>query len=223
MCGRAEQESGLRSRGKMQEGGGWRVEGGGVAAETYSCPRLCPWLGLGHLSHRGAASTSQSYVILAGPVVTCGFSLISQGQLEKSTTHSSTLPGTKLTVKMAGTGTAMQNLIWSSTIPLHITHPSSSTPYLISVPRVSYLPLLLPRLTSFFGPCSSFSYEDILLKNLPIGLLCDLYRPELPWRLTLGNGPLFDIHDTFINSVKEVRYLPPLHPRSSAIAELTAL
>ena len=24
MCGRAEQESGLRSRGKMQEGGGWR-------------------------------------------------------------------------------------------------------------------------------------------------------------------------------------------------------
>jgi len=61
-------------------------------------------------------------------------------------------------------------------------------------------------LASFFGVAvSSFSYEGILLKNLPIGLLCDLYQPELPWRLTLGDGPLFDIHDTFINSVKEVR------------------
>ncbi|PBP21732.1 ATG5 protein [Diplocarpon rosae] len=101
----------------------------------------------------------------------------------------------------------MQSLIWSSTIPLQIAHPSSPIPYLISVPRVSYLPLLLPRLTSFFGPCSSFSYEDILLKNLPVGLLCDIYRPELPWRLMLGDGPLFDIHDTFINSVKEADFI----------------
>lgn len=98
----------------------------------------------------------------------------------------------------------MQSQIWAATIPLHITHPSSPTPYLIQVPRLSYLPLLLPRLTSFFGPATSFSYEGILLKNLPVGLLCDLYQPELPWRLTLGDGPLFDIHDTFMNSVKEV-------------------
>jgi autophagy-related protein 5 len=80
----------------------------------------------------------------------------------------------------------------------------SPIPYLIQVPRLSYLPLLLPRLTLFFGPASSFSYEGILLKNLPVGLLCDLYQPTLPWRLVLGDGPLFDIHDTFINSVKEV-------------------
>jgi autophagy-related protein 5 len=62
-------------------------------------------------------------------------------------------------------------------------------------------------LTSFFGPATSFSYEGILLKNLPVGLLCDLYQPELPWRLTLGDGPLFDIHDTFINSVKEADFI----------------
>lgn len=98
----------------------------------------------------------------------------------------------------------MQSQIWDATIPLYITHPSSTIPYLIQVPRLSYLPLLLPRLTSFFGPATSFSYEGILLKNLPVGLLCDLYQPELPWRLTLGDGPLFDIHDTFMNSVKEV-------------------
>jgi len=103
---------------------------------------------------------------------------------------------------------AMQSQIWASTIPLHITHPSSDIPYLIQVPRLSYLPLLLPRLTSFFGPCSSFSYQDILLKNLPVGLLFDLYQPELPWHITLGDGPLFDIHDTYINSVKEVSSQP---------------
>jgi len=102
------------------------------------------------------------------------------------------------------TNDAMQSQIWDSTIPLHFTHPSSPIPYLIQVPRLSYLPLLLPRLTLFFGPASSFSYEGILLKNLPVGLLCDLYQPPLPWRLVLGDGPLFDIHDTFINSVKEV-------------------
>jgi autophagy-related protein 5 len=99
----------------------------------------------------------------------------------------------------------MQSQIWASTIPLSIIYPSSSTPYLIAVPRLSYLPLLLPRLTSFFGPASSFSYQGIFLKNLPVGLLFDLYQPELPWRLELGGGPLFDIHDTYINSVKEVR------------------
>ena len=99
---------------------------------------------------------------------------------------------------------AMQSQIWASTIPLYIIHPSSPIPYLIQVPRLSYLPLLLPRLTSFFGPSSSFSYQGILLKNLPVGLLFDLYQPELPWRLELGDGPLFDIHDTYINSVKEV-------------------
>jgi len=101
----------------------------------------------------------------------------------------------------------MQSQIWGATVPLHITHPSSSIPYLIQVPRLSYLPLLLPRLTSFFGPATSFTYEGILLKNLPVGLLCDLYQPELPWRLVLGDGPLFDIHDTFMNSVKEADFI----------------
>ena len=103
----------------------------------------------------------------------------------------------------------MQSQIWSSTIPLHITHESSSIPYIIQVPRLSYLPLLLPRLTTFFGPASSFSYQSILLKNLPIGLLYDLYKPDLPWHLELGDGPLFDIHDTYINSVKEVHLQLP--------------
>lgn len=102
----------------------------------------------------------------------------------------------------------MQSLIWASAIPLYITHASSTIPYVINIPRVSYLALLLPRLSSFFGESvTSFSYEGIPLKNLPLGLLCDLYQPELPWRIELGDEPLFDIHDTFINSVKEV-YIP---------------
>lgn len=101
----------------------------------------------------------------------------------------------------------MQSQIWASNIPLHLTHPSSTIPYLVQVPRLSYLPLLLPRLTCFFGPTSSFSYQGILLKNLPVGLLYDLYQPELPWQLELGDGPLFDIHDTYINSVKEADFI----------------
>ncbi|KAH8820898.1 autophagy protein Apg5-domain-containing protein [Xylogone sp. PMI_703] len=102
----------------------------------------------------------------------------------------------------------LQSQLWSSTIPLHITHASSPTPYLILVSRLSYLPLLLPRLNAFFGGFgSSFSHEGIALKNLPVGLLCDLYQPELPWRLELGDGPLFDIHDTFMNSVKEADFI----------------
>ena len=102
----------------------------------------------------------------------------------------------------------MQSILWGSTIPLSITHSSSPIPYLIQVPRLSYLPLLLPRLTLFFGTGSSFYYEGIVLKNLPVGLLCDLYQPDLPWSLTLGDGTLYDIHDTFINSVKEVCPIP---------------
>lgn len=98
----------------------------------------------------------------------------------------------------------IQAQIWSASIPLEIIHPSSAVPYIIHVPRLSYLPLLLPRLTSFFGPATTFSHESIVLRNLPIGLLYDLYQPDLPWRLTLGEGFLFDIQDTFINSVKEV-------------------
>ncbi|KAI9744002.1 MAG: autophagy protein 5 [Claussenomyces sp. TS43310] len=101
----------------------------------------------------------------------------------------------------------MQSQIWDSTIPLWITHPDSTTPYVVHAPRLSYLPLLLPRLISTFGSGSSFAHEDILLKNLPVGLLHDLYQPELPWRLALGHGPLFDIHDTFMNSVKEADFL----------------
>lgn len=99
----------------------------------------------------------------------------------------------------------IQSQIWASTIPLYISHPESAFPYVVQVPRLSYLPLLASRLTTFFSlPFSSFEHEGIVLKNLPIGLLYDLYQPELPWRLTLGTGNSFDIHDTFMNSVKEV-------------------
>ncbi|POS86826.1 hypothetical protein EPUL_001023 [Erysiphe pulchra] len=54
---------------------------------------------------------------------------------------------------------------------------------------------------------TSFSYEGILLKNLPVGLLYDLYQPQLPWQISLGNGPLYEMHDTFINSVKEADFI----------------
>lgn len=96
--------------------------------------------------------------------------------------------------------------LWSARIPLHITHPSSPTsPFITSIPRFSYLALLLPRLSTFFNaPCSSFHFEDVQLRNLAVGLLVDLYQPGLPWRLTVNDGVGWDISDTFINCVKEV-------------------
>ncbi|KAK6219467.1 hypothetical protein LQW54_002199 [Pestalotiopsis sp. IQ-011] len=99
--------------------------------------------------------------------------------------------------------------LWDLHVPLYITHTSlPNTPFVTSVPRFSYLALLLPRLTSYFGlPCSSFHHEHVLLRNLAVGLLVDLYLPTLPWRLTVGDGTSWDIGDTFLNSAKEADFV----------------
>ncbi|KAG5979575.1 autophagy protein 5 [Claviceps digitariae] len=111
--------------------------------------------------------------------------------------------------------------LWDARIPLHITHASSSsssstssssspnpTPFITSIPRFSYLALLVPRLTAYFNrPSSSFHFQDIQLRNLPVGLLTDLYQPALPFRLVVSDGPAWDIADTFLNCVKEADFL----------------
>ncbi|EPQ61623.1 Bgt-1775 [Blumeria graminis f. sp. tritici] len=105
---------------------------------------------------------------------------------------------------------SMQTYIWHATLPLAITHASSVVPYLLHVPRLSYLPLVLPRLNLFFGPGivgSSFSHHGRALPNLPIGLLFDIFAPPLPWALELGNSPVYETHDTFINSLKEADFV----------------
>ena len=96
--------------------------------------------------------------------------------------------------------------LWDARIALHITHASHpNTPFITSAPRFSYLALLLPRLSAFFdAPCSSFHFEDVQLRNLAIGLLTDLYRPSLPFRLVVSDGLAWDIGDTYLNCVKEV-------------------
>ncbi|KAF3353575.1 Putative galacturan 1,4-alpha-galacturonidase B [Verticillium dahliae VDG1] len=106
---------------------------------------------------------------------------------------------------------SLAETLWSQTIPLHITHPSQpNNPFVTNLPRFSYLALLLPRLSAFFHdadtPISSFHHEDVLLRNLPLGLLVDLYAPPLPWRLTVGDGPSWDMADTFLNGVKEADF-----------------
>ncbi|KJR81833.1 uncharacterized protein SPSK_00829 [Sporothrix schenckii 1099-18] len=106
--------------------------------------------------------------------------------------------------------------------------------YATSVPRFGYLAQLLPRLSAFFGrPCSSFHYEDVPLRNLPVGLLLDLYRPVAlppgaggggtggaaaqdgrpdaghmtPWRLVVADGEAWHLGDTFLNGAKEADYV----------------
>ncbi|KOS20160.1 Autophagy protein 5 [Escovopsis weberi] len=117
---------------------------------------------------------------------------------------------------------AIAQTLWAAHVPLHITHPSSpGTPFITSVPRFSYLALLLPRLSAFFRrPCSSFHSEGVQLRNLAVGLLADLYRPRgdrpasgsdgngaAPWRLVVADGVSWDIADTFLNSVKEADFV----------------
>ncbi|KAH7149463.1 autophagy protein Apg5-domain-containing protein [Dactylonectria estremocensis] len=104
---------------------------------------------------------------------------------------------------------SISQTLWNARIPLHITHPASpTTPFVTSIPRFSYLALLLPRLSTFFdSPCSSFHFEDVQLRNLAVGLLVDLYQPPLPWRLTVNEGVGWDIADTFLNCVKEADFI----------------
>lgn len=108
--------------------------------------------------------------------------------------------------------TPLPQTLWNLQVPLLITHPAlpSHPPFVTSVPRFSYLSLLLPRLSAFFNhtPCSSFHHEEVQLRNLPVGLLVDLYQPaSLPWRLELGEGPEWDIGDTFLNGAKEADFV----------------
>lgn len=109
------------------------------------------------------------------------------------------------------TSSTLPRTLWSLEVPLHISHPSDTSrpPFVVSVPRFSYLALLLPRLTAYFGtPCSSFHHEEVQLRNLPVGLLVDLYQPAaLPWRLVVGDGPEWDIGDTFLNGAKEADFV----------------
>jgi autophagy-related protein 5 len=117
---------------------------------------------------------------------------------------------------MAYSSSEVPQTLWAAEIPVYITYvnsdpadPDSTTryslPFVTTIPRFSYLALLLPRLATFFGaPCSSFHHEDVLLRNLAVGLLVDLYQPDLPWRLTVSDGVAWDIGDTFLNCVKEV-------------------
>ncbi|KAI3124405.1 hypothetical protein CBS147330_6833 [Penicillium roqueforti] len=115
---------------------------------------------------------------------------------------------------------SIQKAVWDGRLPLLIVLASSESrtfdqtdPYLISYPRISYLPSLLPRLRAFFSnfliePNSQshdgwFEFEGVPLKwHYPVGLLFDLYAgadpasktatrdnestdhgPPLPWRL----------------------------------------
>ncbi|PWY91261.1 autophagy protein Apg5 [Aspergillus heteromorphus CBS 117.55] len=93
---------------------------------------------------------------------------------------------------------SIQKAVWDGKLPLQITlAPAESRtydetdPYLISYPRVSYLPSLLPKLRAFFSaslidPTTSphegwFSFEGVPLKwHYPVGLLYDLYAGADP-------------------------------------------
>ncbi|KAK7522255.1 autophagy protein 5 [Phyllosticta citriasiana] len=109
--------------------------------------------------------------------------------------------------------TAVQKQIWNGSIPLQITLASTdcrtydeSDPYLIQVPRLSYIPFLLARLHAFFAPSlinpdvqSSqgwLSFEEVPLKwHHPIGLLYDLYSGAEPFNAHGSSDDSLSHHD----------------------------
>ncbi|KAI9890054.1 MAG: autophagy protein 5 [Vezdaea aestivalis] len=121
----------------------------------------------------------------------------------------------------------IQQTIWHGSIPLEIRlSPAQSRvfddtdPYFLNVPRLHYLPLLLPRLHAFFScfliePAPAhegwFEFEGLPLKwHLPLGFLYDMFSGRQPistlldsqsptaneaaepWKLTVqfGNWPV---------------------------------
>ncbi|KAL8288629.1 hypothetical protein RB597_000642 [Gaeumannomyces tritici] len=134
-----------------------------------------------------------------------------------SSSSSSSSPRPDSPAAAATVATTIPSALWKLTVPVHITHASlpSSAPFVASVPRFGYLALLLPRLAAYFGrPCSSFHHEDVQLRNLPVGLLVDLYRPQaLPWRLVVDEGEGWHIGDTFLNGAKEADFLRNGHAK----------
>ncbi|KAI5206479.1 putative autophagy protein Apg5 [Aureobasidium subglaciale] len=112
----------------------------------------------------------------------------------------------------------IQKKVWDGNLPLEIRLASAdcrtydeTDPYLINLPRLSYLPFLLPRLHAFFAPNlinpsipphqAWLSFQNVALKyHYPIGLLYDLFSgsqpsdsedddteeaDQLPWKLEL--------------------------------------
>ena len=119
--------------------------------------------------------------------------------------------------------------LWKLRIPLEIRCPDrpERLPYVTCVPRFSYLTQLLPRLSLYFSaPCSGFRFEGIDLRCLFAGLLSDLYRPDLPWRLDVVDSGAWDVRDTFLNSVKEADFVRNGHARlimSMGVEDTTGL
>ncbi|KAI4838686.1 hypothetical protein E4T44_08114 [Aureobasidium sp. EXF-8845] len=92
----------------------------------------------------------------------------------------------------------IQKKVWAGSLPLEIRLASADCrtideidPYLISLPRLSYLFTLLPRLHTFFSPhlinpstpshTAWLSFENVALKyHYPIGLLYDLFSGATP-------------------------------------------
>ncbi|THY63870.1 putative autophagy protein Apg5 [Aureobasidium pullulans] len=112
----------------------------------------------------------------------------------------------------------IQKKVWDGSLPLEIRLANAdcrtydeADPYLINLPRLSYLPFLLPRLHAFFAPSLInpstpphelwLSFQGVPLKyHHPVGLLYDLFsgappaNPDddevdaeetLPWKLEL--------------------------------------
>jgi len=108
---------------------------------------------------------------------------------------------------------SLQKKIWQGRVPLEIrlanddcrTYDKSES-YICFAHRISYLPLLIPRLVAFFrssliheaDPSQVwFSFEEVPLKwHYPIGLLFDLYSPVKDELIIASGAGRLDVDET---------------------------
>lgn len=102
----------------------------------------------------------------------------------------------------------LQRLVWAGSLPLDIRLAPAdcrsydqSDPYLVHVPRLSYLAFLLPKLHAFFAASlidpdaaaahdAWLDFDGVPLKwHYPLGLLYDLYSGAEPVRLDGQHAP----------------------------------
>uniref|UniRef100_A0A0N5ARF7 Autophagy protein 5 n=1 Tax=Syphacia muris TaxID=451379 RepID=A0A0N5ARF7_9BILA len=123
--------------------------------------------------------------------------------------------------------------LWDGKIPVQFildlceSVNSSTKPYFVMLPRVSYFTLILPRVLQFFGTAvEHFDASSVWLQcgttplkwHYPVGVLYDLLKSDekLPWTITvrvtdfpkeLIRWSRDSMESSFIQSIKEADYL----------------
>lgn len=112
--------------------------------------------------------------------------------------------------------------VWHGTVQVTIHHHDEHVTF--NVPRLSYLPILYPKLRHLFGvDAVQLACGEVILKDhLPVGLLYDLHSGL---NLTITEGQSLELSSTVWNSLKQstclkfgsIRHIQNLKPDEAGL------